>query len=138
MFQVVDDLFDKYEAVDWNGIKEVAEYINNLVVKLGKCGHGLIFCLIEWQVEKAANCFDYPVYHSGLDERAREKNIMEMSHFVTHLAANLPQMPKLIWDNLGETLVLDSHIMSMTSFQLIYQKVTERALPRLQKKVLLA
>lgn len=63
--------------------------------------------------------------------------IMEMLHFVSHLAADSPRMPNLIWDDLGKSLVLDGHMIIMTSFRLMYQHIAKETRSHLQNDVLL-
>lgn len=64
--------------------------------------------------------------------------MMEMSHFLSVLDANTPRMPRIVWnDDLGETMVFDGHLITTTSFRIMYQKLLKDTRELLLNKVLL-
>jgi superfamily II DNA helicase RecQ len=64
--------------------------------------------------------------------------IMEMTHFLSGLIANTTCMPRITWnDNVGEGMVFDGHLITTTSFRIMYQKLLSDTKKTLFDKVLL-
>jgi hypothetical protein len=64
--------------------------------------------------------------------------ILELSHFVSHLAANCVLMPHLMWmDQVGEELMLDGRLLSMAAFRNMFERLLEKTTTLLHQVVLL-
>ena len=65
-------------------------------------------------------------------------HLMEMTHFLSVLDKNTPRMPRIMWnDDAGEVMVFDGHLITTTSFRMMYQKLLRDTKEMLLDKVLL-